>query len=85
MKLRVRKVTNVVGREATCDLYIENKQVLAASLPDPGHRARSAGQGPGVDQRHLRQRQSRWATATSTTATGSGLGTYVMTLHRDPG
>jgi hypothetical protein len=26
-KLKVKKVTNVVGREGTCDLYVESKQV----------------------------------------------------------
>jgi hypothetical protein len=26
-KLKVKKVTNVVGREGTCDLYVENNQV----------------------------------------------------------
>ncbi len=26
-KLKVKKVTNVVGRESTCDLYVENNQV----------------------------------------------------------
>jgi len=82
IKLRVKKVTNVVGRDATCDVYVESKQVSRRHcLLQVTER--------GLLVKDLESTNGTFVNGIPMTdgyineGDRMGLGTYTMTLHRD--
>ncbi len=81
-KLRVKKVTNVVGREGTCDVYVESNQVSRRHcLLQVTER--------GLLVKDLESTNGTFVNGIPMTdgyinaGDRLGLGTYVMTLHRE--
>jgi FHA domain len=81
-KLRVKKVTNVVGREGTCDVYVESSQVSRRHcLLQVTER--------GLLVKDLESTNGTFVNGIPMTdgyinaGDRLGLGTYVMTLHRE--
>jgi hypothetical protein len=81
-KLKVKKVTNVVGREATCDVYVESNQVSRRHcLLQVTER--------GLLVKDLESTNGTFVNGIPLTdgyineGDRLGLGTYVMTLHRE--
>jgi len=81
-KLKVKKVTNVVGREGTCDIYVESKQVSRRHcLLQVTER--------GLLVKDLESTNGTFVNGIPMTdgyinaGDRLGLGTYVMTLHRE--
>ena len=81
-KLKVKKVTNVVGRDGTCDVYVESKQVSRRHcLLQVTER--------GLLVKDLESTNGTFVNGTPMTdgyindGDRLGLGTYVMTLHRE--
>jgi len=84
VKFRVKKVTNVVGRDGTCDVYVESKQVSRRHcLLQVTER--------GLLVKDLESTNGTFVNGSPMTdgyinvGDRLGLGTYAMTLHRDPG
>jgi hypothetical protein len=82
-KLRVKKVTNVVGRDGTCDVYVESKQVSRRHcLLQVTER--------GLLVKDLESTNGTFVNGIPMTdgyinvGDRLGLGTYTLTLHRDP-
>jgi hypothetical protein len=81
-KLKVKKVTNVVGREGTCDVYVESNQVSRRHcLLQVTER--------GLLVKDLESTNGTFVNGIPITdgyineGDRIGLGTYVMTLHRE--
>jgi FHA domain/Domain of unknown function (DUF4388) len=81
-KLKVKKVTNVVGREGTCDVYVESNQVSRRHcLLQVTER--------GLLVKDLESTNGTFVNGIPMTdgyineGDRLGLGTYVMTLHRE--
>ena len=81
-KLRVKKATNVVGREGTCDVYVESNQVSRRHcLLQVTER--------GLLVKDLESTNGTFVNGIAMTdgyinaGDRLGLGTYVMTLHRE--
>ena len=81
-KLKVKKVTNVVGREGTCDIYVESKQVSRRHcLLQVTER--------GLLVKDLESTNGTFVNGMAMTdgyindGDRLGLGTYVLTLHRE--
>ena len=81
-KIRVKKVTNVVGREGTCDMYVESNQVSRRHcLLQVTER--------GLLVKDLESTNGTFVNGIPMTdgyindGDRLGLGTYVMTLHRE--
>ena len=81
-KLKVKKVTNVVGREGTCDIYVESKQVSRRHcLLQVTER--------GLLVKDLESTNGTFVNGNPVTdgyindGDRLSLGTYVMTLHRE--
>lgn len=81
-KLKVKKVTNVVGREGTCDVYVESSQVSRRHcLLQVTER--------GLLVKDLESTNGTFVNGIPMTdgyineGDRIGLGTYVMTLHRE--
>ena len=81
-KLRVKKVTNVVGRDGTCDVYVESKQVSRRHcLLQVTER--------GLLVKDLESTNGTFVNGIPMTdgyinvGDRLGLGTYSLTLHRD--
>jgi FHA domain len=82
VKLRVKKVTNVLGRDGTCDVYVESKQVSRRHcLLQVTER--------GLLIKDLESTNGTFVNGIPMTdgyineGDRLGLGTYTMTLHRD--
>ncbi len=81
-KLKVKKVTNVVGREATCDIYVESSQVSRRHcLLQVTER--------GLMVKDLESTNGTFVNGIPMTdgyineGDRLGLGTYIMTLHKE--
>jgi pSer/pThr/pTyr-binding forkhead associated (FHA) protein len=81
-KLKLKKVTNVLGREATCDIYVESNQVsrrhCLLQVTDRGIMVKDleSTNGTFVNGNPL-------SDGYINEGDRLGLGTYVMTLHRE--
>ena len=81
-KLKVKKVTNVVGREGTCDVYVESNQVSR-------RHCLLQGTERGLLVKDLESTNGTFVNGTPITdgyineGDRLGMGTYVMTLHRE--
>ncbi len=81
-KLKVKKVTNVVGREGTCDLYVESTQVsrrhCLLQVTERGLLVKDLESTNGTFVNGVPM-----ADGYINDGDRLGLGTYVLTLHRE--
>ena len=81
-KLRVKKVTNVVGRDSTCDVFVESKQVsrrhCLLQVTERGLLVKDLESTNGTFVNGIPM-----ADGYINDGDRLGLGTYMMTLHRD--
>jgi hypothetical protein len=82
-KLRVKKVTNVVGRDGTSDVYVESKQVsrrhCLLQITERGLLVKDLESTNGTFVNGIPMTDGY-----INVGDRLGLGTYTLTLHRDP-